>query len=1195
MLAFVLVTPLSLAGLLAWYMDNPHSITNAEKATVAPVPPTSAPLIVETTSPADRPRQIRDLRDQLNELRMQGAAKPTDVGQLLMLLGRLECAEGNDDVATNAFREIASLHSDTKHWQVCEANMRLSSIQQLAKFSSVDRRIWKEAFDQHGYAQSLHARGDFLEAIHEAEQANDVRRQLWGPENAESLDTLLLLATLSIEHGSTYLRSEGLAQEAIERIRNAWGELHPAYGEGLFLMATISDDRGDFSSAETLYEAALAVHRGSFGELSRPFARTLNRQGRMHNVWWKDYSAGKSFRALQIREQFLDRDHPDCAEIVEDLGEVAYSVLHFPHAETLLEQAISIRRRQQGVDHPDLSRPQCLMAACQVEQGNISQALVNVRRALSRSERCRGHQHPIVAEQRIILANILKRGFADYSAAYLLSQRTLDGLQGMGQQAHPRFSRAMFEQAECLRTEAVHRLDEEDVNPSLAAARKRTEQVIEAYRAMPQGERIGHYVEALSNLCEILYHQNHPNGSRETARMTIEEMERVVVQNGGPAHPAYALVPLAQGRYCSSRGLYEQAVPFQHEFARRVRQQVGMTYPWLYADSLQALSGVYLHQGTDLDSCRKYNGEAFSIFQNLFRQNAAGQSDSARLPLLTDSFLQLSANLSVAELQQDLPSTYDLVLSIRGVATSYQAAHRLAHDHPELQHLLNDVRKATVAQKDVALSTDATESTPSWIERLQVVSEISDVADSELAIATRPFVPGESELTWRKLQAQLPAGTAFIDYMQYINYASPPDHQGRLLRHRRMLAFILTDSGPPQCVVLGASRKIESAISNWRQAIDDYQRGETTTIDSSTHALADLVWSPIATRLKGIDKLVIAPDGPLCFVSFAALPGRISGGYAIEDYEISYVNSGRWLYDQLQMPHSPSSGGLLLCGDIAYQASRSSTDKARRPENESRVLMTPSPGEWTNLEATGLEIERVAAVYRETHDIGSSTTALTGSAATAEVLEAALGNKWRAIHFAGHGLFVDPEKARALAGRIGESLSESTYFTRKNQLLLSGIVLAPYSDSVAPSILTAKDVGSLDLRGTDLVVLSACETGLGCTAGSDGVLGLTRAFLTAGSKSVISSVWKVDDAATSLLMEEFYRNLWERGQSKRASLRNAQITVLRDLRAISNRSQDLALRGIKTGITKIVPRESANPGRSHPALWAAFVLNGNWK
>ena len=615
--------------------------------------------------------------------------------------------------------------------------------------------------------------------------------------------------------------------------------MHPLNGDCLFVLAILADDRGEFDKADRLYEDAMRIYRESVGELSREFAQALNRQGRMHNVWWKDFGAGKTLRALQIREQILDRDHPDCAESMEDLGEVAYSLLNFDRAENLLEEAIAIRTQRQGPDHPDLARPQCLLAVCQTEQGNVSQAVVNVRQALTRTETSHGDRHPLTAEQRITMAKIQERGLFDNAGSYLTSQKALDVLKELGQQGHPRYCRAMLQQGDCLRCEGMFHLDEEWTYLNLAAARQRLQEAIDAYRALPNGEKIGNYGDALSSQCEVLYYQNYEGDTRDTARKLIEELERVVSENGGVLHPSYALVSLEQGRYCSARGMYEKAIPFQLEFARRVNQQVGKSSPWLYGDVMYSLAGQYMHEGLDLGASRKYSREGFDVFRTLFRQNAAGQSDSARLPVLTDCFLLLSNQLSAAELQHDLPSTYDMVLALRGLSTTFQAAHQLSHDHPELLPLLKEVREWRQSQKAVAMSSNTDESIESWSNRLQVVSERSDFSDSELAIATRPFVPDHLEMTWQLLQAQLPPRTAFVDFMQFVNYASPPDHQGRLLRDRRMLAFILQNSGPPQCVSLGSSLEIGRAVTDWREAIDDFQRGEATEIDISIYRLAN--------------------------------------------------------------------------------------------------------------------------------------------------------------------------------------------------------------------------------------------------------------------------------------------------------------------------------------------------------------------
>ena len=1197
LVTLVVTAPLVLSGVTLWLTDVEHSVGMTPANHEPVLSPTSAPVskaaLFDLNLESDRPRQIEQLHVQLGELRKATSPDALRIGGGLLQLGKLESAEGHDDLAADAFRQVGSTQSDADHWQVREAAARLSVLDELTTRNTEDRRTWIEAGQHYRKANELRANGQYLQAIDHANKALGARRRLWTPDNVESAESLLQLASFSVEHSDEYLRAEERVLEATEQIRNVLGPSHPANGDCLHVLATLADDRGEFDKADQHYEDALEIYRNSLGEVSREFARTLNRQGRMHNVWWKDFGAGKSLRALQIREQLLDRDHPDCAESLEDLGEVAYTLLNFVRAESLLEEAIAIRIRRQSPEHPDLARPRCLLAVCQTEQGNVSQAVVNVRRALTLSEHCRGGRHPIVAEQRITMAKIQERGLFDNAGSYLSCQRAMDVLSDLGQQGHPRYCRALLQQGDSFRCEGMFHLDDEWTDLNLAAARKHIEKAIVAYRSLPNGETIGYYGDALCSLCEVLYYQNYAGDSRETARKLTEELERTVTANGGAIHPSYALVALEQGRYCTSKGKYDLAIPFDLEFARRINQQVGTSSPWLYGDVLYALAGVYLHEGRDLTTSRRYSREGFEVFLSLFRRNAAGQSDSARLPILTDCYLLLSNHLSSAELQDDLPSAYDMVLALRGLTTSFQAAHQLAHDHSELQQLLKEVRASRQAQKVVAFSTDTAEPAEAWTSRLQMVSERSDVSDSELSIATRSFVPAHSEMTWQQLQAQLPPGTAFVDYLQYLNYSSPPNHQGHLQRTRRMLAFILQKTGPPQCVSLGPSSEIERAVSDWRKAIDDFQQGEPTEIESPVRELARLVWDPVVARLGEIDTVTIAPDGPLCFVSFAAMPGQHPGTFAIEDYQISYVNSGRWLYDQLRNSHDSSGTGLLLCGDIDYQHA-GPKDIGIQPKSKTRAPLFPDPGEWQNLAATGVEIEQVADLFQKSHAEVPRTSTLARGDATSDALETTMLQKWRCIHFAGHGFFVDPAKAQALAGHFAETLGHGTYFIQKNQLLMSGLVLAPAKDTPAsPSILTAKDVGSLDLRGTDLVVLSACETGLGCSAGSDGVLGLTRAFLTAGSNSVISSLWKVDDAATSLLMEEFYRNLWERGQSKREALRNAQINVLKTPGSVGDRTQYLALRGILPGKTKVLKRGPNYSGRSHPALWAAFVLNGD--
>ena len=157
-----------------------------------------------------------------------------------------------------------------------------------------------------------------------------------------------------------------------------------------------------------------------------------------------------------------------------------------------------------------------------------------------------------------------------------------------------------------------------------------------------------------------------------------------------------------------------------------------------------------------------------------------------------------------------------------------------------------------------------------------------------------------------------------------------------------------------------------------------------------------------------------------------------------------------------------------------------------------------------------------------------------------------------------------------------------------NPGLLSGIVLAGSNQPADPrrddGVLTALEVAALDLSGVELVTLSACETGLGETAGGEGMLGLQRSFQLAGARTTIASLWKVPDAATRALMVEFYENLWQKQLPAGEALRQAQLMMM--LKGQAERS--LASRGID-------PVDVEENGQVPPYYWGAFVLSGDWR
>lgn len=327
--------------------------------------------------------------------------------------------------------------------------------------------------------------------------------------------------------------------------------------------------------------------------------------------------------------------------------------------------------------------------------------------------------------------------------------------------------------------------------------------------------------------------------------------------------------------------------------------------------------------------------------------------------------------------------------------------------------------------------------------------------------------------------------------------------------------------------------------------------------------LLDSVWAPIHTYLGGIRRVYLAPDDYLNNVSFCILED--STGCRLQDrYEIHYVTSIRDLpstYGAHCVQERGHTGAVignpLFSADSAAIASvpvrgramtrhdgrRTRDAGARDPELPCRSANVGNP--LAQLDGTAREADSVAALLRR-H--GYLVTRWTGVHACEENFYGLLSPT--ILHIATHGFTFDPP-ANSRADGMALFLRGGAYGieSAENPYLRSGILLAgsdhawtghaPYR-GIRDGIVTAFDIAHMDFTCTDLVVLSACETGLGDVVGNEGVFGLARAFRAAGAKAVMISLWKVPDRQTQELMILFYTNWLDNGMSKPEALNAAQ-------------------------------------------------------
>ena len=315
----------------------------------------------------------------------------------------------------------------------------------------------------------------------------------------------------------------------------------------------------------------------------------------------------------------------------------------------------------------------------------------------------------------------------------------------------------------------------------------------------------------------------------------------------------------------------------------------------------------------------------------------------------------------------------------------------------------------------------------------------------------------------------------------------------------------------------------------------------------------------------------------------------------LEKLAVAVVPHGAFLLQRLQDKPSAldAKATVLAVGDVAYE--KAATGAA--PIKDLTLAPIEKIITWKALPGTAREQTQIAGLARKA--LNTEPVVLQGAAAGIAQVCAELP-KVRYAHLATHGFFADPKFRSAF--QVDEKQFLYSGLERKtagarSPAVLSGLVLAGANLKETPErgILTAEAVVSLRLEDLELAVLSACETGLGETAGGEGVFGLQRAFHVAGARNVNASLWRVDDEATAALMVLFYHKLWVENRPPLQALQEAQLYIYRHPEEIKGLA---ALRGIDF-TAKDLPKVTATPvakdARSHTSQWAAFVLSGTGK
>jgi CHAT domain-containing protein len=429
------------------------------------------------------------------------------------------------------------------------------------------------------------------------------------------------------------------------------------------------------------------------------------------------------------------------------------------------------------------------------------------------------------------------------------------------------------------------------------------------------------------------------------------------------------------------------------------------------------------------------------------------------------------------------------------------------------------------------------------------------------------FRAKEQPIELKSIRRAIPADAALVELVSYKRV--DPRASGYLPSGGdRYGAYVVRRTGKLAFFDLGPTKTIDRLVNALRA---DLSSANGDSFDELGKRLYNLVIKRLEPSLGNATHILIAPDGTLNLLPFAALVDT-DGKFLVERYRFTYLSSGRDLARLSVVVKSKS--GVVIFADPSFDDSRGGAARANPPTTTSKTRGLRSRSlrsmKWERLPGTAQEAAALVKLIRE-------ASLFRGTKATETKLKTVEAP--RILHLATHGFFLPAagdEDAESIelpgAGRGGPQVglgatTPSVGTGPENPLLRSGLALAganKLTSGTEDGILTALEAAGLDLWGTKLVVLSACETGVGKIAQGEGVYGLRRALVIAGAESMLMSLWQVDDDATRDLMTGYYRRL-ERGSGRSEALRLSQLRMLR------------------------------SDKYKHPFYWASFIPSGQWK
>ena len=971
---------------------------------------------------------------------------------------------------------LASLHSlaeyyddDGNYPQAIAAGEKLAEIC-LGLYGEDDN--YGEAL--HNLSKYYNNNYNHSKAIALEEQVVAIRAKAYGTDDPEYAASLQSLARYHDDIGNPAKALE-LEEKAKEIYQKTPGKSSSTYAVALNNLALYYSHRDDYDKAVKLQKEALSITGKLYGENAPLYATCLgNLASYYDDACDYDQAISLGYQALEIVESNFGRRHQECALKLSNLSVYTSNAGRFSEAVKLAEEALDIYQEIYGEESPDCALAMSNLSSYYRSLGNLPAAMRWASRAIEVRKARLGKTHPGYVQS---LGDIAAIAFSqeDYEKSARLTEEAVEINETL-------YGRKSSKVAFGLHNLATIYLRLDRVDDALASAKEALEIMKDLYGK--DSPSLMAYLGILADVYSLGL------GDNEQALECLKEQRRLCMKYLGPDHPNLIDLNFRLTNALMATGQHDKAGQTATETTELTARVVKETFANLTANERSMFWST-------VDNWFNYY---VHLYTNLSPAGAM-VSNAYNCALLSKGLL-LNSEIEFSNLIQE---------------SGDSAALALYGDLRALRLQINRLREKPIAERSVNVDS---------LDRI--------AQDREKALIERSKVFGDYTknlvITWDQVQEKLTDKDIAVEFVSFPLNADNTMYMAYALRKGWEC---------PRMIKLFEEKELQAA-----RASGDIYRGD---------AVSRLVWMPLDEVMQGVENVFFAPSGELYNIAIESVPSHEDGGQTLvgerrDYYRLSSTRELALTKDENKWKEAAVYGGLqygmsvaqMIEQDGKYEkrdaATRSDSSPSyyvsRDDRDDRDVSVSNEIKPLDYLEGTR---EEAIAICDDLKRQSVSARLLTDSAGTETSFKDLHGRKKSIIHIGTHGFFNDRRRVYEESGPQPQGLDQQAKVVEDDALTQSGLYFAgadnaringraAIPDSVDDGKLTALEIAQLDLRGLDLVVLSACQTGLGEITG-DGVFGLQRGFKKAGAQTIVMSLWSVNDKATKDFMTKFFESV----------------------------------------------------------------------